>query len=429
MNPRSLPEGLTNPITLEESPLPHVMKGSVAVIALLVSVFLGWAALTPVEEIATASGQTVPSGYIQSVQYVDGGVVREILVADGDLVEAGQPLLRFDDTNARADLGQMKARQTSLRLQAERLRRFVGQESQGAVLTEEETAILVSMEEARAGQQRVLRDQIAQKEQERHALSSNRIALAKNLTLMGRENAIRQNLASKGYGSQLMALNSERDLNQMQGKMEENSDQNRRADEALREARNRLTSLGADLKQEAMKNLGQNEAELMELKQSLEKLEHTASRTVIDSPVRGIVKGLSVHTIGAVVEPGKLLMEVVPVGETLLVEASVSPSDVGHMTAGQPVRVKVTAFDYTRYGAVSGHLLGVSASTFQTEKGESYYKARIGLDRHYVGPESAMNLILPGMVVQADIVIGKKSVLQYLLKPIQHAVSGAFHER
>ncbi len=407
-----------------------MLKGSVAAIGLLVAAFIGWAAYTPVEEVASAAGQTVPSGYIQSIQHADGGTVREILVAEGDLVEPGQPLLRFDDTNARADLGQMQSRQHALRLQAERLRRFVGGGGKGgAELTVEESAILTSMEEARTGQRQVLRDQIAQKEQELRALASSRAALSKNLGLMQRENAIRQNLASKGYGSQLMALTSERDLNQIQGQLDEAANQGHRAEEAIREAKSRLQSLDADLTQDAMKNLGQTEAELAELTQSLDKLEHTASHTVIEAPVRGIVKGLALHTIGAVAEPGKLLMEIVPVGEELLVEANISPSDVGHLAVGQPVRVKVSAFDFTRYGSVAGRLLGVSASTFQTPDNQSYYKARIGLASNHVGGAAGQNLILPGMVVQADIVTGEKSVLQYLLKPIQHAVAGAFHER
>jgi len=176
-----------------------------------------------------------------------------------------------------------------------------------------------------------------------------------------------------------------------------------------------------------MKNLGEVTAQLAEGNKSIEKYQNTATRTLIVSPVRGIVKGLTVHTIGGAVEQGKVLMEIVPVEQELKVEALVAPNDVGHIRAGQAVKVKISAFDYSRYGSVPGHLETISATTFQQQDGHSFYKALITLERPYAGSDPA-NLIAPGMTVQADIITGEKSVLQYLLKPIYVAVEGAFHE-
>jgi adhesin transport system membrane fusion protein len=139
-------------------------------------------------------------------------------------------------------------------------------------------------------------------------------------------------------------------------------------------------------------------------------------------------KGLEIHTIGAVIEPGKTVMEIVPVEKDLEVEAMVPPSDVGHMKTGQPVKIKVSAYDFSRYGNVTGVLENISASTFQSEKKESFYKAKIKLDRNYVGNDETRNLILPGMTVQAGIITGNKTILQYLLKPLQVATDSAFHE-
>ena len=232
----------------------------------------------------------------------------------------------------------------------------------------------------------------------------------------------------QGIGSQLMAMNSERDLNQINGQIGEITNQQNRAYDAIREAQNRLHSLGADLRSDAMKTLGTVEAELGEVNKSISKVESAALRTTITAPVRGIVKGLNIHTLGAVMEPGKTVMEIVPVEKSLEVEAMVSPSDVGHLKEGQPVKIKVSAYDFSRYGNVNGKLKNISASTFQTEKNESFYKARVTLDQNYVGTDSRRNLILPGMTVQASIVTGEKTILQYLLKPLHVAADNAFHE-
>lgn len=424
---QSAPPSLTQATSLEEPRLPSFFTFSVTLIGCLLALFIGWAAFTHVEETATASGEVVPSDYIQSIQHLDGGIVKQILIREGELVEVGQPLVRLDATNADADLGQMRAKQVALQLQAARLRSFAaGDKTQK--LTAEENAILSSMIESRESQATVLRDQIAQKQNELAALKATRAALEKNIALMEKETEMHEQMAKQGAGSQLMALTAERELNQMRGQLNETVSQQSRAIDAIREAQNRVTSAGADLKSEAMKNLGTVEAELAEVDKSIAKVESAADRTLIKSPVRGVVKGLELHTIGAVIEPGKTLMEIVPVQNALEIEAMVSPSDVGQMKPGQKVKIKVSAYDFSRYGNVTGTLENISASTFQTEKKESFYKARIKLDQAYVGKDKTRNLILPGMTVQAGIITGDKTILQYLLKPLQVAADNAFHE-
>jgi membrane fusion protein, adhesin transport system len=422
------PRALTQSITLEEARLPSLFKFSVILIGAVLTAFLSWASFTHIEETASSSGQVVPSDYIQSIQHLEGGIVRQILVKDGDLVEKNAPLFRLDSTDAEADLGQMHARQKALQSQAARLRNFVNADSSAEPLSADEAAILNSMVEARASQEQVLQDQIAQKQKELVALKSTRAALEKNVSLTQQETEMHQEMARKGYGSELTALGSERNLNQIKGQLGEVISQQNRAVDAIREAQSRLTSLGADLKQDAMKTLGTVEAELAEVNKSLAKVESAANRTVITSPARGIIKGLAVHTVGAVIEPGKTLVEIVPVDKDLEVEAMISPTDIGHIKGGQPVKIKVSAYDFSRYGNVTGMLKTISASTFQTEKDQSYYKARIKLDRNYVGNDSQRNLILPGMTVQANIITGDKTVLQYLLKPLHVAADSAFHE-
>ncbi|MES2905515.1 MAG: HlyD family type I secretion periplasmic adaptor subunit [Pseudomonadota bacterium] len=428
--PQNAPAHLTQSIALEESALPNALRISVGIVGALLFTFLLWAGLTHVEEMASASGQVIPSGYVQSIQHLEGGIVRDILVHDGDIVAAGQPLIRLDNTNALADLGQMQSRKDSLSAQADRLRHFTNSAASpdAASMTDDDRAILQSMEEARESQRLVVSDQIAQKEKELKALIAARVSLSKNVELLSKENAIRQGLAKKGYGSELMAMASQREFNQLQAQYDEAMSLETRAHDALNEVRNRLQSLNADLKQQAMKTLGDVEAQLAEVKNTFEKYESAEKRTLIASPVRGIVKGLSVHTIGAVVEQGRVLLEIVPVDEELIVEAMVSPNDIGHLRLGQGVKVKVSTFDSARYGSVSGKLTNVSATTFQSQDNKSFYKALVKLDKPYVGTDPKRNLITPGMTVQADIVTGKKTLLQYLLKPIYTSTESAFHE-
>ncbi len=431
LRPSQAPAGLTQSIALQESSLPHVLRAGIILIGAFLFLFITWAGFTHLAEVTSASGQVIPSGYVQSVQHLEGGVVKEIFVHDGDLVEAGQPLLQLDNTSAGADLNQMRARQAALQAQVRRLRQFAGRGAgqDGPLQDDDDKAILSSMEESRNSQRQVLLDQIAQKEKELKSLTATREALSKNVALMDQENAIHQRLAQKGYGSELLALTSQRELNQMQGQLSDAVNQEHRARDAINEARGRVRSLNADLKQQAMKTLGDVEAQLTELDQSLEKYQETAGHNMITSPVRGIVKGLSVHTIGAVVEQGKVLLEIVPVGEELKVEAIVQPNDVGHLFPNERVKIKVSAFDYSRYGSVSGRLESVSATTFQGQDGHSFYKALIKLDQGFVGNTVAGNRITPGMTVQADIITGDKTILQYLLKPIYVAAEGAFHEK
>lgn len=425
-----VPSDLTQSIALEESVVPKLMHTGIVLIGAIMLLFTIWSAFARVEEISVATGQVVPSGYIQDIQHPDGGIVQEILVHDGDMVEKGAPLVRLDATNANADLGQMQARRQSLQFEASRLRTYVGiAANSGHELTAEEQAILSSMEEARENQRSVVRDQISQREKELNAIEATKSALVKNVKIKREENKLFQDSLKRGSSSKLSALSSERELNDLEGQLRETTSQESRAQDAVREAKSRLQSLDADLKQDAMKKLGTVEAEIAEINKSIARQESAADRTVLVAPVRGIVKGLSVHTLGAVVEAGKVIMEIVPVDEELMIEALLLPSDIGNIKVGQPVKVKVSAFDFSRYGSIPGKIDSISASTFQNEEGQFFYKSRVKLNQNHVGANPETNLILPGMTVQADINTGTKTVLQYLLKPIQVATQNAFSER
>jgi len=423
------PQHLTQSIALEEARLPRLTRNSTIIAGLALAVFVGWSSVTNVEEIATSQGEVAPSGRVQLIQHLDGGVVKEITVRDGDLVQAGQLIIQLDDTSARADLGQSRARLGSLEMQASRLRQFVNiGDLSGGSLNEDERAILTSMEEARETQRTVLTDQIGQKTSALSQLRGNRRALQQNLDIQRRENEMRQTMALRGLISRLDAMASQRELNELEGRLNETIQQERQAEGAIAEAESKLISLDADLRQQAMKELGTVEGDLAETRESITKYQGIVDRARMTAPMNGVVSGLKVNAIGSVVEPGKVVLQLVPADQELVVESNIAPSDMGNVRTGELVRVKVSAYDFARHGAVTGRLESVSATTFQTEDGKSFFKARIKLDQSFVGKNPERNPILPGMTVQADIVTGQKTILDYLLRPVQLAMETGFHE-
>ena len=275
---RHIPKALTQSIAMEEARIPGSFHTGINIIGTLMALFIGWAAFTNVQEVAVAQGQIVPNGYVQTVQHLEGGIVRDIMVEDGQMVEKGQPLLKLDDTNANADLGQMLARQKSLQLQATRLRSFSSGQATDDTLTPEEQAILTSMENARTSQQSILNDQMAQKEKELQGIIATRKSISSNLALAREELNINRTLSKRGSVSKMAVMSSERQVNALEGDLANSISQENQITAASGEVRSRLQSLDDDLKQDAMKNLGQVEAELAEINKSITKLQSASNR-------------------------------------------------------------------------------------------------------------------------------------------------------
>jgi len=427
---------LSQSVILEESASPYIIRNTMLLISGILLVFLFWAALVSVDEIAATHGEVIPSGYVQDIQHSDGGTVSEILVHEGDMVEKSQPLIKIDNLKARAELDQMKVRQVSLQLQAERLRAFIQDRapefSSGGISQsreQNEMDILTGMETAREQQKKILEDQIAWKRQELASLNERQKMLAYNVSNADKENKIRHQLVEKGLSSELSLLDSDRRTSSTEGEMKDNLGKIKISAGTINEAESRLKSLDSDLKGQALKELGQVESEYAELQKILGKLSQTVDNLEVKSPVRGLVKGITVTTIGGVVNPGQTLMQIVPVDQELLVETQISPRDVGHLKLGQEVVLKISSYDYSRYGTLKGRLTFISPSTFTNKEGIAYYKGKVALSQSYVGNDAERNLILPGMTVQADVITGRKTLIQYLLKPIYVAANGAFHER
>ncbi|MBI4182757.1 MAG: HlyD family type I secretion periplasmic adaptor subunit [Proteobacteria bacterium] len=428
---------LSDSVLLEEAGSPRLIRAAMLVVFLLVAAVVGWSAVSEVDEVAVSYGQVVPSGSIRAVQHLEGGIVAAILVRDGDFVEEGQVLVRLDPSSAQAELEQTRARWASLALKAERLRAFatdtesdfsfVDERYRG--LVEDQKAILAASRSARASKISVLEKQIQQRRAELAILERQRGTVERQIKLFDEEMEMRKTLVDKGLNSRIVYLNIQREVNKAQGDLARVLGQVLQVREAAGEVEKRLADVTVQMKEEALSELGTTRAELAQVREALAKVEDRARRLEVRSPVRGVVKGLAVTSAGGVIAPGQQFLEVVPVEDELIVESRVTPRDVGHVSVGQPVTVKIAAYDFARYGAIPGTVRGISASTFAEADGQPYYKARIALARNYVGDNPRRNLILPGMTAQADIDTGQKTILQYLLKPIYVSVEQAFRER
>ncbi len=429
---------LSHSARLQETLPSHMARVTIFSISLTVCAFITWSGFTNINEMARAPGEVVPQGFQQIVQHLDGGIVTEILVDEGRLVEKGAPLVRLSGAGATEDLGQVEERQLSLGLQQERLKAFVNGRKPDYTVFKTASAEQISnqqrmydaMLEARQGERDVINEQIKQKQNSIRALQSRQGAISKNLNITRDLLSRKEQLHSNGYVSKISYLETQQEANALSGENMQLSAQVDEARAALTEYKDRLESLDSKYRDEAWRQLEAVENEMAQNKKMGEKLQNRVERLDVVAPVRGLVKSLGVTTVGGVVAPGQTLMEIVPLDRPMIVDVRLSPRHIGHLRVGQPVQVKISSFDYSRYGAIQGELEYISASTFEeTAQGERYYKGRVKLAQNYVGNNPDKNIIVPGMTVMVDIVTGDKTILQYLLKPIRNSIQTAMTER
>lgn len=414
-------------------------RDRVVVLAML-SLFAGfgaWAAVTRLPEIAVASGQVTTVEPVAIMQHLEGGIVETVLVAEGERVREGQPLLRFASATAQAEFERLRARDAALGFREAHLRALL--DGVPLVLAADDPAFSTLAEDQRAAHQERLRHHddrlsvlsqvVAQRRAEWQALAAQEDGVRQQLTLHGNELALRESLLAQGLTTRIAVLETRRAFLAASAESERLAAMARAAETAIAEAEARLAEAISALREEVARDLGRVTAERLEVSEALREAWERIGRLAVLSPVDGIVKGLQVRRAGAVVPPGGVLLEIVPEGTPLVVDARLSPRDIGFVSVGQTVRVKVDAFDYARFGTVEGALVQISAGTALDADNQPYYAARIALSAGHVGRDAASNRLLPGMTVRGDVVTGGKTLLAYLLKPVHAAMSESFRER
>ena len=428
---------LSQPVALEEVGPLGVLRTGVLLLAVLVFGFVGWAAVTRLTESTRAIGFVAPTGSVMSVQHLEGGIVSEILVRDGMLVEPGAVLVRLESTASRAELREKQIRLAALDVQAERLRAFAEGRRPNfdaidpayRALVADQLVILGLQEEARREQRRVLSLRVKQRRSELAILNNDHRTLSNRLKIVSEMLSMREKLVRKGLVSRFLYLSTKQEYNSAVGDRRKNRADAARAVQAIAEAEGRLAQMDAELRNEAVSQMGLVSAEMAQLRQTVTRLHDRVERLEVKSPVRGVVKGLTINTVGGVIPTGGVIAEIVPVDSELIVEAQFEPSDVGHLEIGQTASVKVQTFDFARYGSVEGTLEQLSATTFKESDGTIYYKGIIRLSKRHVGDNPIENMILPGMTVDIDVNTGDRTLLRYMLRPVYESMDRALAER
>lgn len=378
----------------EDTPFPRIILYVVFVIS--VAFFL-WAAWAQIDITVSANGRVVPSSRLQVIQSLDGGVLEAVEVREGQSVRKGDVLLRVDDTRFAADLLENSSRLYALKAAEARL----VAENTGRPLHMPEVLVkeypgLVSAE-------------VRLKASREAELVQKRETLRRSLEIARDELDLTQPLLAKGAASEVEVLRLRRQVSELEG--------------AIAEAEKRFRAIAGN-------ELARVQMELAALEAQSVTGRDRVSRTVLRAPMDGVVKAVRVNTAGQVIEPGASLMEIVPVDDALLVEASIAASDVGFLHKGQKAAVQVTAFDYGIYGSLPGSVDEVSADSFVDEQtGNSFYRVRILTDRAWLQDGSRRLNVLPGMQVTARITTGQRSILDYLIQPMTKTVGAAMHER
>lgn len=404
------------------------------VIFLAIAWLLIWANFAEIDEITRGQGSIVPSGKNQVVQNLEGGIVQEILVKEGDVVKKGQILIRIDNKSFESSFGESEVRQNELEAKFARLKAesnsepfVLGENPNDAMLHEK--SLYDSNKDQLAQQENIVKEQIRQKEIELNELNSKINQLRSAYSLVLKEKDITEPLFKKGLVSEVEFLQLQRRLSDIKGDLDSSIVSVPRAKAAIAEANNKLNEVKLDFTNKAKKEFNEVSAELQRLRQQKIGIEDRVDRTLVRSPVNGVVSKLYIHTVSGVIKPGENIAEIVPLEDNLIAEVKVKPSDVAFLRQGLPAMVKVTAYDFSIYGGLEGEVEQISADTETDERGNSWYLVRIKTYKNHLGTDARPLRIIVGMVVSADIITGKKSVLDYLLKPILKVKQAALRER
>lgn len=418
---------------LEQEPLrARMLVNSLGVVFLLAVL---WAGLSEIDEITKGEGKVIPSRQLQIMQSLDGGVVSEILVQEGQVVEAGQILVNIDTTRFDSSVKENRVQYLALLARAARVRAlaegvpFVPPPealAEAPKTVEEELRAYESSMSTLNAQLGIAQQQLAQRQQELVEMRAKREQASRAYELTAKELGYTKPLLKDGAVSEVELLRLERETGRFLGEREMASAQISKTQSAISEASRKIQEITLNFQSEARKELSETLAKLNVSSAGSVGLADKVDKSSLRSPVRGTVKRLLVNTVGGVVQPGRDIIEIVPLEENLLLEARVSPKDIAFLRPGDRALVKFTAYDFSIYGGLEAKLEFIGADSVTDERGNTFYTVRVRTEKSKLGEGLP---IIPGMVAEVDIITGQKSILSYLLKPVLKAKQAAFTER
>ena len=418
---------------VEQTPLKAKLLLYTILVTLLV--VLAWAWLAEVDEITRGEGRVIPSRQVQVIQSLDGGIVTEILVREGDLVKVGMPLIKIDETRAISSLRENKSQYLALLGRQSRLHAL----AEGAAFNppsevkieapqvyEQEYALYTSSQDELDSIVSIARDQMVQREKELDEVQFKKELAEKTFDSSNKELTANKPLLVSGAVSEIDILKLEREVTRARGEIDQSRAQLSRIRVSINEAKRKITEAEQTFRSKVRAELNDVTAKLNSLTETSVALSDKVKQSTLKSPVNGKVSRLFNNTVGGVIQPGKEVLEIVPTDEVLVIETKVQIKDIAFLRPSQPAVVKLTAYDYTIYGTLDAMVESIAADSIVDDKGNAYYLVRVRTLQTSLGKGLP---ILPGMVAQVDILTGKKTILSYLLKPVLKAKSYAFSER
>lgn len=414
---------------------PLSARRALEVSFVVVGVLLLWAGFAEVDQITRGDGKVIPSKQLQVIQSLDGGVVSEIKVREGDIVEIGQVLLRIDATRFASSFNESRSQYLALMGKAARLSALADAKpfsppedlvAEAPELLQQERALYLAKQAELEANIGIARQQLTQRSQELNEAHARRVQASAGHDLTARELELTRPLVASGAVSDVDLLRLERDVSRYAGERNQATAQIARLQAAIAEAQGKIEEVSFNFRNQARSELAETNQKINGLIESSVALSDKVKQTDVKAQVRGTVKRLLVNTVGGVIQPGKDILEVVPLEDSLLLEARVHPKDIAFLHPEQKAFVKFTAYDYAIYGGLEARLDHISADTVVDDKGNAFYLVRVRTLKPNLGPNLP---IIPGMVAEVDILTGKKSILSYLLKPVLRAKQYALSER
>ncbi len=417
---------------------PNASNKLIWLVVIGVAWLIYWASIAQIDERTRGRGKVIPSQQLQVVQNLEGGVVSEILVKEGDFVKKGQVLLKINDTNFASSFEESKLRYVELKAKSLRLdaeannKKFIIPKNIDKALKKQimyEKSLYDSNKRQLSKKMQVLQEQIKQRKNELIEMRAKISHLKESLKLMNKEMKIEEPLVKKGIVSQVEFLQLSRQANNIKGDLQAAKLSVPRIKSSINEIERKKSETSLEFQNRAKKELNKTVAEMSRLNEAQTSLKDKVSRTLVRAPTDGTVKRLLINTVSGVVKPGMDILEIVPAEDSLLIEAKIKPRDVAYLRPGLEAMVKFTAYDFSIYGGLKGKLVFISADTLTDKKGVSYYVVHIKTDKNYLLYRKHRLKIMVGMTVTVDILTGKKTVLDYILKPILKAKQNALRER
>jgi len=422
---------------LSSNPI-HGFKPIVIGVITSLIIFVVWASFANLEEVSVAMGEVVPQGKVKVIQHLEGGIITNIHVKEGQTIRKGSPLVQLDLGTGGVNKEELEVRLDGLLLNRARL--IAEANDTKLLLPKEIVETRRSMAravrrsyEARLrdlnSRRSILKDKLLQKELSVQELQSKLNSTKRNLKLTNRRFKMSASLLADKLTSKMDHLELEAEVEKFRGEITTLMSTIPKAKASTKESHSKIAEEETAFQREAQEELGSVEESLAQTYELLSKATDQGIRALIKSPIAGVVKNMTYNTIGGIVSAGEPIMEIVPIGENLVIEARLNPIDRGYVEEGQEAVVKINTYDFVRYGGLDGIVLHVAPDSSTTQEGETYFQVVVQTEKIYLGEKEGVYVITPGMEATVDIHTGERSVMEYLIKPVLKMRHEAFRER